>query len=226
MDDPRNDAPARQPEIPGVSLYTPLRVLLQNRRVIGFIAIVMAMVVAVPPLFGDRTYTASGAFMPQGSSASGGNLAAFAGQLGFTVPQAEPTQSPQFYAEIAVSRELLGRLLKDTFVVAADQLEAPPPVHSGTLADFLQVEAPDPERRRVRAMRALTGMIAATTTPTGLVRLEVTSPWPDLSSSVATRLIELINEFNLATRQSNAAAERRFVEARLDDARDSLRHTE
>jgi uncharacterized protein involved in exopolysaccharide biosynthesis len=69
-------------------------------------------------------------------------------------------------------------------------------------------------------------MIAVATTPTGMVRLEVTSARPGLSQAMAASLIDLINEFNLETRQSNAAAESRFVQERLNETQASLRATE
>lgn len=59
-----------------------------------------------------------------------------------------------------------------------------------------------------------------------MVEVSVQTPWPGLSEILAGRILELVNDFNLQTRQSQAAAEREFVEGRLAVAQDSLRAAE
>jgi uncharacterized protein involved in exopolysaccharide biosynthesis len=61
---------------------------------------------------------------------------------------------------------------------------------------------------------------------TSTIDLEVTTPWAELSQQVAARMIQLVSEFNLQRRQTKAGAERRFAEARVAEARDSLRAAE
>jgi len=50
----------------------------------------------------------------------------------------------------------------------------------------------------------------------------VQTKWPELSVQVAERLLGLVNEFNLQTRQRQANAEREFVTLRLVEARAEL----
>ena len=69
-------------------------------------------------------------------------------------------------------------------------------------------------------------MSVSTGAATGTVTLTVETEWPDLSQAIATRLIEEITLFNLDTRQSQAAAERTFIEARVDSARAELHAAE
>ena len=66
------------------------------------------------------------------------------------------------------------------------------------------------------------GIGVQTSRETGVIQFRVTTPSARLSQEVAARLISLINDFNLSTRQSQAAAERRFVEGRLTQARTEL----
>ena len=61
---------------------------------------------------------------------------------------------------------------------------------------------------------------------TGVVELEVTAGNPGLAQEINQRLIDLVNEFNLRTRQSQAANERAFTERRLEEVRQELRATE
>jgi len=141
------------------------------------------------------------------------------------VGEAQLAQSPQCYAEIARAPELIRRLRAATFTVAINP-ESGEGRRSGGLIELRAIEGNDPERRVERARRAVSDMITVATTPTGMVRLQVTSARPGLSQAMAASLIDLINEFNLQTRQSNAAAESRFVQERLNETQASLRRTE
>lgn len=228
MTDPRNVLQPPPPEDDTISLYALFRVLLQYRYLVVGATLLMGFVAAGSALMRARSYTAHAAFMPQGGpgSASTGAIAALAGRFGVSVPQVEPAQSPQFYAELLESRELLGRLLPDTFSVAFDPRTGAEAAR-GTLADFLQIEEEVVPLRREKTLRAVSTAISTSTTrETGIVHVQVTTPWAELSEAVAWRLIELVNEFNLKTRQTNAAAESRFIEERLTETGASLRHAE
>ena len=62
--------------------------------------------------------------------------------------------------------------------------------------------------------------------PSGVVTFEVETYNPQLSAQIAQRLLDLLNRFNLETRQSQAAAERRFTEVRLAEAKEELLEVE
>jgi uncharacterized protein involved in exopolysaccharide biosynthesis len=99
--------------------------------------------------------------------------------------------------------------------------------HRGTLAELLEVGGGTPAETRRLTVEMLRGMVSAKVNPvTGVVGFTVSSPWPALSEQIAQRLMAMVSEFNLSTRQSQAAAERRFTQARLDDARGELRAAE
>ena len=59
-----------------------------------------------------------------------------------------------------------------------------------------------------------------------MVNLDVTVPQPALALQINQRLLELLNEFNLRSRQSQAGEERRFTERRLAEVRQELRAAE
>src|SRR5688572_18874906 len=126
--------PWTPPSQADTSLYWLLRVLLEYRWFTLLSALVLGAAGAALALSKDRTYTAHGVFMPQTSIGAGstGGLAALAGRFGVAVPSGDAAQSPAFYVELLGSRELLGRLLADTFVIAADQRTGTDPM-SGTL---------------------------------------------------------------------------------------------
>ena len=61
---------------------------------------------------------------------------------------------------------------------------------------------------------------------TGIISVSVTAPSAELAQALNQRLLDLLNEFNLQTRQSQARAERAFAERRLAEVKDSLRAAE
>ena len=69
------------------------------------------------------------------------------------------------------------------------------------------------------ALRKLSGMMEAELDrPSSVVTFAVETENPHLSAKIAQRVLDLLNRFNLETRQSQAAAERRFTEVRLAEA--------
>jgi uncharacterized protein involved in exopolysaccharide biosynthesis len=91
----------------------------------------------------------------------------------------------------------------------------------------VQIEERSPEATLEKTVDELNGLMAVETSPrTGVVTLRVQTPWPEVSSLIAERLIAELNQFNLATRQSRAAAERRFTENRLAESRAELEAAE
>jgi len=58
------------------------------------------------------------------------------------------------------------------------------------------------------------------------VQLTVTTSWPSVSYALADRLIASVNKFNTQTRQSQASAERQFVQGRAREAEIALRDAE
>src|SRR5207247_11431524 len=59
-----------------------------------------------------------------------------------------------------------------------------------------------------------------------MIRFGDTLPNPYLAAQVNQRLLDLLNEFNLRSRQTRAGQERQFVEQRLEEVRGDLRKAE
>jgi uncharacterized protein involved in exopolysaccharide biosynthesis len=78
-----------------------------------------------------------------------------------------------------------------------------------------------------RAVDRLRRNVSVATDPkSGLVTLRVSARGRELSETISRRLLDLVNEFNLQKRQTQAAAERKFVESRLLEARRELEAAE
>jgi uncharacterized protein involved in exopolysaccharide biosynthesis len=215
--------PGREPE--PVSIAWIMAVLLLWRRTIVVttaICIVAALAIAfLRPI----TYTTNFSFVPEVAPDQGSSgLAGLAGQLGVNLGSVgSPTQSPQFYADLMNTHQLLAPIANDSFQLSR------PTAHVEKLSQFLGVAGSNPAivtDKTVQILRdkVLAASVAARTT--GVVDVRVRTTSPEVSLGIAQRVIDGLNQFNLSTRQSQAAAERRFVEDRLNAARASLRAAE
>lgn len=204
-------------------------VLRQRRVIVGVTGAVFLLVVGVTVML-PRTYTATGTFLPQTEESSLSRFSGLAAQFGFSLGATAGGESPEFYVQLLRSREILGRVVQDTFLfegrtgfwVWGDSAR-----RRGTLMDFWGIEDEAPGKRRELAIEELRGQSdASADRETQTVQLRVTTRWPDLSRQVAERMLGLVQEFNLKTRQSQAASEREFIEGRLGAARQELRSVE
>jgi uncharacterized protein involved in exopolysaccharide biosynthesis len=160
-------------------------------------------------------YTATVSFLPEVRQQSFG-IAALASQFGVQVPQSEPTESPEYYASLLESKVILGTLAAERFAevgsVAGHQATVP-------LTDLLRLREEADERIRLSAAVSwLRNAMSTSISRTGIVTVRITSRYPELSHALAERVLALINDFNVETRQSRAAAERRFIEGRVLEA--------
>jgi uncharacterized protein involved in exopolysaccharide biosynthesis len=165
-------------------------------------------------------WVADARFRPQaGSPSGGGGLAGVAASFGIDVG-AGSEGSPQFYSALIGSRDVLRRAVTTEYVFAVGGRDS----LRGNLVKFLKPKGETPEGRTRSAMAMLKSRI---TTPvditTGLVTLRVEMPYAALAEKVNRRMLNLLGEYNVAVRQSNATAEKKFVETQLQDARTRLR---
>lgn len=204
-----------------MSLLAIANVLLRYRGLIVGNAVVLTLVVAVATLLVPRTFTAHATLTPQ-SRRSTTTLSGLASQFGLALPLADVGQSPAFYADLLTSNHILGAVVDTRFEYPTDT-----GVARGTLIDIYKSKGATPALRRDAAIRRLDKSVQATTVQkTGVIDLAVTARNPILALQVNTRLIELLNQFNLESRQTQAGAERRFTEQRLGEVKGDLRAAE
>jgi len=183
-------------------------------------AVATAAIVSLVSLLMPRSYTVSASFVPQ-SRRSPSGVSGLAAQLGISVPT-EPGQSPSFYADLLKSRPILEAVAESRYTLVVDGDSV-----TGALANVLKIDDETEVLKRDAAVEELTKAVAVgVTTRTGVVSVDVKTRYPSLSEQISRRLLDLLNSFNLQTRQTQAAAERRFVEGRLQDAKEGLRHAE
>jgi len=193
-------------------------VVLRRRLTIVLTAGVVAALVLGVSLLRSRTYTSHATFMPQSRRGQSG-LSGLATQLGFAIPSGDASQQPAFYVELLQSREILRAVVEARYRDRSG--------NDGTLLDIYRIDVMPPARRLEAGILRLRGTVQANVVQrTGVVTLAVTAQDPSLAAQLASRLLDELNRFNLQTRQSQAAAERRFTETRLDEVRAELRGAE
>jgi uncharacterized protein involved in exopolysaccharide biosynthesis len=204
-----------------VSLLAVANVLLRYRGLIVGTALVLALVVTIATFLLPRTYTSHSTLTPQ-ARRTPSMISGLAAQFGLALPTSDGGQSPAFYADLLTAHEVLGAVVDTRFEYPSDTGRV-----RGTLVDIYRPRETRPALRRDDAIRQLSQDVnAITVQKTGVIELSVTERNPVLAQLVSRRLIELLNQFNLQTRQSQAGAERRFTEQRLAEVRLDLREAE
>jgi uncharacterized protein involved in exopolysaccharide biosynthesis len=195
--------------------------LLRNRWRIVRWAIAGALVALVLVWTRPALYRASASFIPQGADPGRSGLASLAGQFGVALSTGGQSLSPDFYLRLITSRELLGRVARDTLIV---------PEMGGkrvAVEDLLEIRRGPAKVREEAAVDALSRRIGASASKTtAVVEFNVGTEWPSVSLAIASTLLNGVNEFNQRTRHDQAAAERKFVEGRLEIATTELRVAE
>lgn len=194
-------------------------VVLKHARLIAAVAFGVTLLTALLVLVLPRYYSAEGAFVvdQRSSIRLPSNLAALAGQFGFALPT-DAQESPQFYAEVLRSKAVTDAVLRSRFAAGGD---------SATLLRLLRVGGKTLADSMYRGRRRMAKLFQVRVDQrSGLVRLAFTARHPKLAADVVNRYFDLLNAYNLETRQSRARRRREFVEARVEAANGELRAAE
>jgi|GEM_PF-580903 len=192
---------------------------------------ILAVLIVAAALLLPATYRSEVSFvsnttdnvnLPAGLAGMAG-MSGLAGQLGMSIG-GEPSESPAFYVQLVLSRELLTRLLESRF----HDPESDSPADSARLVDILELGRDKSHARRMEiGVERLRRAITPNADPrTNLVELSIDMPSAELSAAVANRTVELVALFNMEQRTSRARARRAFVNERLTDADRELRAAE
>src|SRR5438445_2727691 len=210
------------PEGAGVTARAPLETLRRHALLIVAAALVAGVVAGAIMVASPARYSAQTSFFVETRSTSAlpQALMGLAGQLG-VLPNQGVTQSPQFFASLATSREILTRVLEGRYprtqgdsVVLLDLVVR----SSGSTDGAARVEA---------GKRRLQRRVSVSVEPrTGVVTLGVTLGDRVLAAAVANRLVDALDQFNAQNRRSQAHERRIFVSGRAADAADTLRRAE
>lgn len=207
-----------------ISVIGVVNMLLRRRRTFVVVPVLFALIAGAGTLLQRRTYTAESRFAPRAADVRTSGLPGLA-QLGISIDGAAQSKPIVFYVRLLLSRELLREAAVAEYRVVA----APESTDSlsGSLIDLYDIETGDPNLDIRAAVRRLQGDTRVEADPpAGLVRVRTSAPLPGLAVAINERLLDLVNDFNVRRRQSQARAERRFLEGRLESAERELQRAE
>ena len=196
--------------------------LLRRAKLIMLLSAVTGMVTVIVVLSAHRVFKSAASFTPQSRRSLPGNVAGVASQLGLSIPSGDGGQSPQFYADLLQTADILGSLVDSKF-----RDDGGPKVSEATLVDIYQISGRTPALRTEGAIKKLRRDMEVSLNPkTDLIRVEVRATSPQLAQDIVTELLRYLDHFNQERRQSQATAERKFTERRLVTAREEARLAE
>jgi len=215
--------PAQTAERSGLSDIIAL--LRSNVRLLVTLPVVVgALALAILLIRGVR-YSADSTLRPQMSENNQSRLAGLAAQFGLQVPGVTLGDPVKLYTELATSRELLTKVLLTTYTIpgrnkGGDSLR-------GTLVDLWDLPAATTDELNRKALARLRKRILVSSNrEAGLVYVRSISESPELSVAINRRLLDLLDESSKRRRQTQAGAEREFVEGRLKEAERELEAAE
>jgi uncharacterized protein involved in exopolysaccharide biosynthesis len=204
---------------PEISFVRAANELLRERRFIVGMALASFVLVSAYGLLRPRTFSATASFLRQAPKTPS-SLSGLAAQFGVALPMQELQQSPAFYTDLIKTREVLGATVDTVYTTSDDSTPR-------SLVEILEATGSTPGRRRELAIRRLRQRVyAGEANRTGVINLRVTTKDASLSLQLLERILQRVNVFNLETRQSQAAAERRFTEQRYQETQRELRDSE
>src|SRR5690606_30591319 len=132
----------------GVSLFRVAGTVLKYRYSVAASVLLGVLGLAATAMLTPRMYTSVAAFVPQGVERTSAGAAALADQLGLSLGSQSANESPQFYVELIQTREILTRVVRDTFQIATLGADAGGGIANGRLLDLLDLDA-ESEAERV-----------------------------------------------------------------------------
>lgn len=204
----------QQNDAPDLTLLRFASIALKRRDAIIRGALVGAVLGLGTALLWPRSFESTGAFIPQTQALPSG-LGGIAAQFGLALPTTNPTESSDFYADLLRSRRVAEGVLNHEY-----QGCDPSPCR---LAHALEISGDSPEEIEERAIEELNDRTAIDVQfKSQIVRVTTRMPDPVLAEEVASRYLDLVSEFNLRVRQSQASEESRFTAERVEVLRSEL----
>lgn len=202
-----------------------IAMLLRHPRLLFLLPLVAAVLAGVILLLRGPQYVARAELKPQSAESRMAGLGGLAAQLGVNLSGiGGSSEGPEYYAAVLRSNEILGAVVRSEYRFSSRALgQTDGDSLHGTLIAIWDIDGQSAEAREAAAIRQLRASIAARPNlAAGLIRFEVRAKWPELAVLVNRRFLQALDSFNVRSRQSQAAAQRRFIESRLAEMRGEL----
>jgi len=205
--------------------FAPLRLLVPlvvRWRLLVLAAVVGGVLGAIVGFVLPKRYAATMRFTAQSSEGSGlgSSLAALAGQFGVDIPigAAGGGMSPQFYADLLDTREILEPVVTARYVRQDGD--------SVDLQSFIGARRGTPRRRIEVAIKKLLRRMTVSVHKSGLVTATLSLRDPAVAAGAANALLAELNRFTVERLQFQSRQQRIFTEHRLTTAQAELREAE
>src|SRR5205823_5274694 len=216
----RTEPGAPHTEAPLFDILATVPTILAHWRVVIGVPSALLIAALVFVLFRTPKYVATTSFLQSTKTTPGlpSGISGLANQFGLSTTNLTQ-ESPQLYADLARTREVLNELLQSRYLRSR-----------GDSIVLLQEVVPknlDSDRRLYRGeqrLRDATSILA--NQRTGVVQISVSADDPVLAAGIANRYVEALNRFNLERRRTQEGERRRFLEGRTLDALRDLRSAE
>lgn len=219
-----------------------LNVALRHARILILVPLLAMTLAAVLAIMGGSRYLAESTFKPETPQApSGGGFFSVAAQLGMDMSSLTRGDGIDYYARLVQSREVLSEAVRTEYRLSGESRESGGTGESRgsgesgessggrevTLLEHYGVKGETEQERVFQAVQQLRDVMGVTVDQAaGVITLTTEARDPELAVQVNARLLELLNQFNLEKRQSQARAERAFVEAQTEAASNELEAAE
>jgi uncharacterized protein involved in exopolysaccharide biosynthesis len=205
----------------GTSLLFFLTILLLNRRVIAFCALIGLLGFGAFAMSEANLYVANGAFTARASRTSS-QVPGAAAQIGLTLGVIDLAQSTLFYAELARSNSILIPVAAKTYTVTTEKGQK-----SGPLAMFEGVKGGTPLAAATIVAKDLPDQITVLASGrSGVVTLLVSDKDPQIAAQIAMNILRELDSYSSSSRKEQAVDERKFVEGLLAESRQKLSNAE
>jgi hypothetical protein len=211
-------------EISALKLAVPIvrrwPLILGGAAILGALAVALTFV--VPARYTARTSFSvesgsSSLSLPKGLPGIPGQLGVILGANGSDAP------SVDYFSAVATSGRIRSEILSSHYTADGKLVAS-----GGTpLLELLDIKGNIPARRFEDGVRQLGHMIRAEVDrKAGIVMIRVTDREPRRAAAIGSRLLELVNKYNVEQRQSRSRQQRELAERRLAVAKAELRGAE
>lgn len=201
-----------------LSIYGLANLFLRERRIMIALPLAAVITAAIITALKKPEWVATSIIVAEGVQTSS-PISSIAEQFGVRMSSAGGAGSPDFYAQLLKSPEVLTPVASRSYsTTMPDGKKA-----SGFLSRLYGVETtPGTDTIAVSRDRLSQGVKSSSDPITGIINLSVAAPSRDLSIVLNREILASASDFLQNRRQARAAEETKFVESRLDEARSQL----
>lgn len=196
--------------------------VLRHARVIAIWTLLGVAAAVVWLIVQPRKYTSTGAFVPQNTNAAKSQLSGLAAQFGIMAGGALGEDPPGYYPALLRSRSILRTVAETPLRVTQDGQRRTEPLWTQLRPKGKSV----PQKIQSATDTLAKALSVARDKESGIIQYSVRYRDSVLVGIIAQRLLTVLADFNLNKKQSQASAERQFVESRLAEQRAALRAAE